>query len=453
MIYTDPPHTFIDQVLEDRSSPNPLVQTVITSPEDVLSFAVNDQVAKPGEWKGMFRATGNDPWIDIPVSFEADTIRYCVVAMVCKTASGNARAQIYWTGDRRPGYSEDLSATIPLISDGQNRTYLIDLHEGSRCGSINFRWRHRGSISRIRFDPLDTPGEFLVRQMCFLHEDYFRSEPLRQEVGLTPARRELSFRYMNGWGVELGALENPLPVPPTSYVQYSDRLSLEEARREYPELSEWPLVNPTIICDATALTISDGSLDFLIANHVLEHMKDPLGAIREWLRVLRDGGHLYIAVPEHTNPLDKHRKVTPIEHMVADFENRRARAAEDLAHFPEWVGSVNFGLPTAEQTRIVEELVARNYAIHFHTFTKETFTALLEEATRRFGGEMLECRISVHPELVECIAILRKGRDHDRGGVTISPRRASEKLRNVLASARRRVLQEIKPQFASDQHR
>src|SRR5205814_10656003 len=140
----------------------------------------------------------------------------------------------------------------------------------------------------------------LIKQLCFLDEEYFNSDSLRLEGGLAPIRRELSFRYMNGWGIELGALENPLPVPPTSYVQYAYRLTLEQARREYPELSGWGLVNPTIICDATALTMDDEAVDFLIANHVLEHMRDPLGALQEWLRVVRAGGHLYIAVPEHT---------------------------------------------------------------------------------------------------------------------------------------------------------
>ena len=126
-------------------------------------------------------------------------------------------------------------------------------------------------------------------------------------------------------------------------------------------------------------------------------------AVREWLRVLRYGGHLYLAVPEHTNPLDKHRSVTTIEHIIADFEARKKREAQDRAHYSEWVASVNFELPAAGQEHRVQDLIARNYAIHFHTFSRASFLALLGEATQRFGGELLECRVSTHPILITLI--------------------------------------------------
>lgn len=43
----------------------------------------------------------------------------------------------------------------------------------------------------------------------------------------------------------------------------------------------------------------DGTLDYVIARHNLEHYKDYLRAIFEWRRVLRPGGLLGVAVPDH----------------------------------------------------------------------------------------------------------------------------------------------------------
>ncbi|HZX80645.1 MAG TPA: class I SAM-dependent methyltransferase [Lysobacter sp.] len=49
--------------------------------------------------------------------------------------------------------------------------------------------------------------------------------------------------------------------------------------------------------DASALTYDDASFDRLIATHVLEHIPDPVGVLREWSRVVRSGGLLSIVLP------------------------------------------------------------------------------------------------------------------------------------------------------------
>jgi SAM-dependent methyltransferase len=48
-------------------------------------------------------------------------------------------------------------------------------------------------------------------------------------------------------------------------------------------------------CDATRLPLRDGSVDTVIANHMLYHIDDPGVALREFARVLRPGGRLATA--------------------------------------------------------------------------------------------------------------------------------------------------------------
>lgn len=54
---------------------------------------------------------------------------------------------------------------------------------------------------------------------------------------------------------------------------------------------------PVLRGDATALPVSAGRVDLVVAYDVLEHLVDDLAAAREVLRVLRPGGHFLVAVP------------------------------------------------------------------------------------------------------------------------------------------------------------
>ena len=49
--------------------------------------------------------------------------------------------------------------------------------------------------------------------------------------------------------------------------------------------------------DGVRLPFPDGSQDAVYSSHCLEHMTDPVGAVRDWHRVLRVGGFVVAAVP------------------------------------------------------------------------------------------------------------------------------------------------------------
>ncbi len=131
------------------------------------------------------------------------------------------------------------------------------------------------------------------------------SQAFRVEHGL---RAFLGGRILGGSGLEIGALHSPQAVPGGCRVRYVDRLDVEGLRAHYPELNELPLVPVDIIDDGETLaTIAEGSQDFIIAHHFLEHTQDPIGTIARHLDVLRPGGVLFMAVPDKRETFDVDR--------------------------------------------------------------------------------------------------------------------------------------------------
>lgn len=68
---------------------------------------------------------------------------------------------------------------------------------------------------------------------------------------------------------------------------------------------------PDIVASSLALPLPDESVDAAVMTEVLEHLPEPLDALRELSRVLRPGGRIYVTVPMtwglHYEPNDYYR--------------------------------------------------------------------------------------------------------------------------------------------------
>lgn len=215
-------------------------------------------------------------------------------------------------------------------------------------------------------------------------------------------RRELAGRHLRGEGLEIGALHRPLPLPAGAHARYVDRMDVADLRRHYPELADLPLVDVDVVDDGERLTtVADGAVDFVIANHFIEHTQDPISTIESHLRVLRPGGVLYLAVPDKRHTFDLYREVTPLAHVVRD--RREGPAWSRATHFEEWARHVDNADDVEARARELEEM---DYSIHFHVWTPEAFTELLEHARDVEGlpFEIAETRSNGH----EFIAVLRR---------------------------------------------
>jgi SAM-dependent methyltransferase len=138
------------------------------------------------------------------------------------------------------------------------------------------------------------------------------------------------------------------------------------------------------------LGVSDDAYDALLASHVIEHLADPLGAIAEWERVVRPGGHLLLIVPHRDGTFDHRRPVTSIGHMRRDAELKTGE--DDLSHVEEILSLHDLERdPGAANREVFERRCRENpttRAMHHHVFVTRSVADMCAAA----GLEMLLLR-------------------------------------------------------------
>ncbi len=231
------------------------------------------------------------------------------------------------------------------------------------------------------------------------------------------ARRRVARRHLRGRGLEIGALHSPIPVGRGVAVRYVDRLPTEALRREYPEWSNVDMVEVDVVDDGERLeTIPDGSQDFLIASHMLEHCENPLGTMRIHLAKLRPGGVLFYVVPDRRGSFDAERPLTSFEHLVRD--DREGPEGSRWEHYLEFSRLANKS-PEDQVETIARRMLEARANIHFHVWEDSSFREFLERA-----ADHLQTPLRVeHFELnhAEIIAVLRRSADPADAGKAQEP--------------------------------
>jgi predicted SAM-dependent methyltransferase len=203
-------------------------------------------------------------------------------------------------------------------------------------------------------------------------------------------REDVALRYLKGDGIEIGALDYPLRLPREAQVRYVDYLDGPDLRKAHSSTlrAGRPLVTPDVVDDGARLaSFADASLDFVIANHMLEHIEDPIAALEHQLRVLRPGGILYLTLPDARHSFDSPRQRTTVEHLLRDHrdgpEVSRNEHYEECAHLIEGHNGENL-------TKRVLEMETEGLRPHFHVWEPVTFAGFLAALDLPFSLELLQ---------------------------------------------------------------
>ena len=89
-----------------------------------------------------------------------------------------------------------------------------------------------------------------------------------------------------------------------------------------------------IVNDAVNIShVQNESYDFCFSSHSLEHIANPLKAINEWLRIIKNGGYIIIVVPEKSVCFDHKRNYSMFSTLLTQYEKNVGE--EDLSTLPE----------------------------------------------------------------------------------------------------------------------
>jgi SAM-dependent methyltransferase len=142
------------------------------------------------------------------------------------------------------------------------------------------------------------------------------------------------------------------------------------------------------LCEGSRLdVIADGTYDFVLASHSLEHSANALRCIAEWKRVLRPAGAMLLVVPDKQHTFDHRRSVTTFEHLLDD---QRADVGEDdLTHLDEILAlhdrTMDPPSGDLEQFRARSLKNFENRCLHQHVFDE----ALLRRIFSHFRIELV----------------------------------------------------------------
>ena len=118
-------------------------------------------------------------------------------------------------------------------------------------------------------------------------------------------------------GLEIGAGEQTIAPPGTKLTDaYQEHAGARSLATEFFPAEKIPYEEQTF--------------DFILAEHVLEHIPDPIRALKEWYRVMNEGGHLFLFMPHPDRTFDRDRARTTIEQVKAANE-RNADSSDDSA--------------------------------------------------------------------------------------------------------------------------
>lgn len=87
-----------------------------------------------------------------------------------------------------------------------------------------------------------------------------------------------------------------------------------ETRARNKGWKESQVVN--VLASGDDLPFKDGVFDYVFSSHVIEHFFDPIRAIKEWHRVIRDGGYVFLVIPHRERTYDKNREHSHVEELM-----------------------------------------------------------------------------------------------------------------------------------------
>lgn len=232
------------------------------------------------------------------------------------------------------------------------------------------------------------------------------------KTGFGYAHRNRAYESLSGRGLEIGALHCPANVPASCVVEYCDANSKEESEKLFPEIAKNSLVEVTYIVNLDEERLSEKvkpPYDFVIINHVIEHVANPVAVILELFATVRQDGIIIISAPDKDFTFDKPRQLTPFNHLLDEYH--RGVTVVDDSHYLDFIRCAAPDVVSSGDKDLlaVALLAARERREHVHVWTSNSFLEFLNELFTCFKLDVaVEFISEAKDNNFECFVVLKK---------------------------------------------
>ena len=223
--------------------------------------------------------------------------------------------------------------------------------------------------------------------------------------------------------LEIGAYRTPTVDRSEANVKFLDYYGTEELKSMTAEEGGDPesVVHVDYVCRSDEYTeVVHEEFDVLIANHVLEHVDFMIRWLQMGRALIRDGGLLFLVLPDKKKSFDKFRPDTPLSHLLFEFLEPDDDASAihtletELYYDRSFVGEENDPRIRLDVERLTRALNFRPCppGVHRHVFQAETFAGKIINPLlymELLDYELLE--VVSCPNLGEFAVVLKAGRD------------------------------------------
>lgn len=134
------------------------------------------------------------------------------------------------------------------------------------------------------------------------------------------------------------------------------------------------------ILEASELSqVTDNCYDFLLSSHSLEHIANPIKALKEWHRVVKPEGTIVLVLPDKDHTFDHNRPYTEFDHLLEDFE--KDTQEDDTTHFEEILQLHDLekegNQSSKEEFKERMKKNSQNRTMHHHVFNFDVLEMLL----------------------------------------------------------------------------
>lgn len=213
--------------------------------------------------------------------------------------------------------------------------------------------------------------------------------------------RSAGLALLKGHGLEIGAMHNPTPVPAGCTVDYFDVVSRVEAMALFPEVPpESFSIEPKYLGDLDGdglAQIGDESFDFVILNHVIEHVANPIRVVGDLFRIVRKGGLVMVSCPDKRYTFDVKRDLTRFEHLLDEYRAGVSDVTDD--HYLDFLQGVHPEVMSTAPEVLAQHIASvRRRREHAHVWDSASFRDFLERSLELQGIRATLCSESTGDE-------------------------------------------------------